>query len=232
MTKCNGRYCANCCNRHYGRKLSEMESLENWICFKCSDLCVCAACRRLKSEDNYHITTRKRKSFGEKEGEESNPSLPSKIKRNTKNKINSKNIKAENNNKVILINETPSVVQAIKNPLDLLSEALMYEEEESTPSNQEPILYKNQFDNNLGHNIGSNNSSINHHFINNPNTSFNQDMFPHDGVTPIAINGLNHPNSINNLKLEIDFLSSEITKMKQDFINLQNIFETSFLGKK
>eukprot|EP01091_Cochliopodium_minus_P012134 TRINITY_DN3607_c0_g1_i2.p1 TRINITY_DN3607_c0_g1~~TRINITY_DN3607_c0_g1_i2.p1 ORF type:complete len:131 (-),score=8.62 TRINITY_DN3607_c0_g1_i2:267-659(-) len=50
-TKCNGRYCANCCNRHYGKKLSDLEKLESWVCFKCTSICVCAACRRMRNPE-------------------------------------------------------------------------------------------------------------------------------------------------------------------------------------
>ena len=48
-TKCNGRYCNNCIKRHYKEELGSLENLEQWICYKCSDVCVCAACRRLRN---------------------------------------------------------------------------------------------------------------------------------------------------------------------------------------
>eukprot|EP01091_Cochliopodium_minus_P000487 TRINITY_DN1044_c1_g1_i1.p1 TRINITY_DN1044_c1_g1~~TRINITY_DN1044_c1_g1_i1.p1 ORF type:complete len:379 (-),score=114.18 TRINITY_DN1044_c1_g1_i1:123-1259(-) len=51
-TKCNGRYCMNCCKRHYGDDLNLLESLENWICYRCSDKCVCAACRRVRNGES------------------------------------------------------------------------------------------------------------------------------------------------------------------------------------
>lgn len=47
-SKCNGRYCTNCCKRHYGEELSSLENLDNWTCYKCANRCVCAACRRLR----------------------------------------------------------------------------------------------------------------------------------------------------------------------------------------
>lgn len=181
----------------------------------------------MKSEDNYHITTRKRKKNPEeKKVEEKKKANTTKKngnnKRNKKESIeniaestkNNNNLNFDlnnNNNNAILINETQVV--ATKNPLDLLSEALMYEEE-STPQNS------------------SGDSERHFEFINHsntPNSSFNQEMLPSSSLD--AVSGFKDPYSINNLKLEIDFLSSEISKMKEDFKIFQKIFESNFLKK-
>ena len=48
--KCNGRFCAKCIKNHHSGNIEEVEGKEEWTCYKCLKLCVCAACRRDKTK--------------------------------------------------------------------------------------------------------------------------------------------------------------------------------------
>eukprot|EP01091_Cochliopodium_minus_P001030 TRINITY_DN10905_c0_g1_i1.p1 TRINITY_DN10905_c0_g1~~TRINITY_DN10905_c0_g1_i1.p1 ORF type:complete len:301 (+),score=57.14 TRINITY_DN10905_c0_g1_i1:44-904(+) len=99
--KCNGRYCTNCCRRHYNEMITDIELKDNWICFKCSDKCVCAACRR---ERNPSEPENKRKICNktEKRGR------PKKIKTETVEIKDNKAVPKKELNKIIVKKEVKS----------------------------------------------------------------------------------------------------------------------------
>lgn len=47
-TNCNGRFCAGCVSRLYNDQMEDLELLGTWECYKCTQRCNCAACKREK----------------------------------------------------------------------------------------------------------------------------------------------------------------------------------------
>ena len=93
--KCNGRFCTNCCKRHYDTNISHIETLDSWSCFKCESKCVCAACRR---ERNGTVPENKRKITSEKKAR---PKKVNKIERDPiKKTINKKTQTKKEDNKI------------------------------------------------------------------------------------------------------------------------------------
>lgn len=45
-TRCNGRFCDGCIVRHYGEDPEAFAELTNWVCYRCTGRCTCAACKR------------------------------------------------------------------------------------------------------------------------------------------------------------------------------------------
>ena len=210
-TKCNGRYCANCCKRHYGDELSQLENLDSWICYKCTSICVCAACRRLRNEEK-NISQKSNKRKNKSDSEEDSYSseniqfemnLRSKRRNETKsdeNKVSQEKViipkkKIQSNQKKMINNpkiwiptqEDLDKSYSTKSPFDLLLEA----------SNMESQLDQQS-------KIQSSKRSDIHKLLNEEET----------------------PNSQNiiQLKREVSNLTNELNNMREDFNKLRRLF--------
>lgn len=73
--RCNGKYCDSCMQRHYATSLEELRNLPEWTCFKCTQFCVCACCKRERG-DNVPVKKRRRRKNMPSDLEDSPPSSP------------------------------------------------------------------------------------------------------------------------------------------------------------
>lgn len=63
--RCNGRYCDGCIQRHYLEDATDFALLPQWICFRCTGRCTCAACKRrrkgcAKENDSFCVAKRRK----------------------------------------------------------------------------------------------------------------------------------------------------------------------------
>eukprot|EP01091_Cochliopodium_minus_P012135 TRINITY_DN3607_c0_g2_i2.p1 TRINITY_DN3607_c0_g2~~TRINITY_DN3607_c0_g2_i2.p1 ORF type:complete len:267 (-),score=58.87 TRINITY_DN3607_c0_g2_i2:5-805(-) len=220
-TKCNGRYCANCCNRHYGKKLSDLEKLESWICFKCTSICVCAACRRLRNSE------REKEVILNKPTKESNNKRKRSQKNNNKklrDDISSEDHDENYSSKIRTKNECNKNIKREHNQGDKVIECINEEGHYDnkwidTHENKEEEQKALNFD--LDILIEASCYQKNHEEI---DPSDHNNNTKHSSSNPELDQNL----LVSELKEDIKFLNSEIGKMKEDFANLQNLFQSIF----
>ena len=222
-TRCNGRFCANCSNRHYGTKLSELENLDNWICFKCVNVCVCAACRRTRNPQLSQVKENPstKKNTSKKRSKEDiyvDKAYNKKIQIDPKNFENvkretrlQKNLKQIDENQKSPVNNPPSQTNHLNNvfhkkdsnnAFDLLLEASMHY--------LEPVPKKPEMRNNKGDL---------RHLLNHDQPI---DYAPKREMAILPTPG--NPAQVSQLKLEVENLTSEIFQMRNEFKNLQKLF--------
>jgi len=74
--RCNGKYCDNCMQRHYQTCIDDLRDLKEWACFKCTQKCVCASCKRERGDNVPVKKRRKRKNRNGDDSADNSPSSP------------------------------------------------------------------------------------------------------------------------------------------------------------
>jgi len=74
--RCNGKYCDNCMQRHYQTCIDDLRDLKEWACFKCTEKCVCASCKRERGDNVPVKKRRKRKNRSSDDSLDNTPSSP------------------------------------------------------------------------------------------------------------------------------------------------------------
>lgn len=84
--RCNGRYCDACIQRHYQEDPTQFQFMKEWMCYRCTGRCTCAACKRRRKVDEdieYAPETRKREPKRRDDDDFINTSFPVMTKRRT-----------------------------------------------------------------------------------------------------------------------------------------------------